>query len=164
MDTGLCFSCFVFIWVCYEDNADFIKWVGSVYFSILRKNLRVCVNPQMLIRNHKWRRVVLSFFLLKKLLFLHIWPHWVFVAALRLSLVATHGGFSSLWWRGFAFQWLLLLQSRDSSMWASVVVASELSTGSSLALDSLVAPWQVESFQTRDWTHVPYIGRQILNH
>ena len=25
MDTGLCFSGFVFIWVCYEDNADFIK-------------------------------------------------------------------------------------------------------------------------------------------
>ena len=41
-DIGLHFSCFVFIWVCYEDNADFKKWVGSVYFSILRKNLRVC--------------------------------------------------------------------------------------------------------------------------
>ena len=49
-------------------------------------------------------------------------------------------------------------------MWASVVVARELSTGSLPALDSLVAPWHVESSQTRDWTHVPYIGRQILNY
>ena len=28
----------------------------------------------------------------------------------------------------------------------------------------LVAPWQVESPQTRDQTRVPCIGRQILNH
>ena len=28
----------------------------------------------------------------------------------------------------------------------------------------LVAPWHVESSQTRDRTHVPCIGRQILNH
>ena len=28
----------------------------------------------------------------------------------------------------------------------------------------LIAPWLVESSWTRDWTHVPCIGRQILNH
>ena len=28
----------------------------------------------------------------------------------------------------------------------------------------LVAPWQVESSQARDRTHVPHFGRQILNH
>ena len=28
----------------------------------------------------------------------------------------------------------------------------------------LVAPWQVESSQTRDQTRVPCLGRQILNH
>ena len=28
----------------------------------------------------------------------------------------------------------------------------------------LVAPWRVGSSQTRDRTHVPCIGRQILNH
>ena len=28
----------------------------------------------------------------------------------------------------------------------------------------LVAPWHVESSRTRDGTHVPYIGRQILSH
>ena len=33
-----------------------------------------------------------------------------------------------------------------------------------LGCRGLVTPWHVESLQTRDWTHVPCIGRWILNH
>ena len=39
---------------------------------------------------------------------MYFWPHWVFVAALELSLLAASWGYSSLWRAGFSLQWLLL--------------------------------------------------------
>ena len=49
-------------------------------------------------------------------------------------------------------------------LWASVAVAPGLwQTGSVVVALGLVAPQQVGSSQTRDRTHVPCIGRQILN-
>ena len=47
-------------------------------------------------------------------LFYFLWLHWVFIAARGLSLVATSGGYSSLWCVGFSLWWLLLLRSMDS--------------------------------------------------
>ena len=66
---------------------------------------------------------------------------WVFVALRWLSLVATSRGYSSSLSVGFSLRWLLLLQHVG-----------------------LAAPLRVGSSQTRDWTHVPCIDRQILNH
>ena len=71
---------------------------------------------------------------------------WVFVAACGLSLVVASRGYSSLQCAGFSLRWFLLLQS----------------TGSRHA--GLVAPRHVGSSQTRARTHVPCVGRQILNH
>ena len=45
---------------------------------------------------------------------LFIWLHWVFVAALRLSLVVASRGYSSLQGSGFSLPWLLLLWSTAS--------------------------------------------------
>ena len=45
---------------------------------------------------------------------LFIWLHWVFIAALRLSLVEVSGGYSLLRFMGFSLQCLLLLQSMGS--------------------------------------------------
>ena len=42
------------------------------------------------------------------------------------SLVVVSGGYSSLWYAGFSFWWLLLLQSMGSRAQASVVVAHGL--------------------------------------
>ena len=61
-------------------------------------------------------------------LFIYFWLCWVFVAVYRLSLVAMSGNYSSLWCLGFLLQWLLLLQSTDSSVWASVITAYRLSS------------------------------------
>ena len=47
-------------------------------------------------------------------LFFFFWLRWVFVAACRLSLVATGRGYSSLWYTSFSLWWLLLLQSMGS--------------------------------------------------
>ena len=52
------------------------------------------------------------------------WLSWVFVAARRLSLVASSGGYSSSWCAGFSLWWLLLLRSTGSrragfSSWGS---------------------------------------------
>ena len=47
-------------------------------------------------------------------LFIYFWLRWVFIAARRLSLVVSSGGYSSLWFVGFSLQWLLLLQSTGS--------------------------------------------------
>ena len=49
-----------------------------------------------------------------KHLFIYVWLHWVFVAVRGLSLVASSGGYSSLWCVGFSLRWLLLLQSTGS--------------------------------------------------
>ena len=48
------------------------------------------------------------------LFILFFWLCWVFVAARRLSLVATSRSYSSLWCVGFSLLWLLLLQSTGS--------------------------------------------------
>ena len=54
------------------------------------------------------------FFFKDLILFLFFWLSWVFVAALRLSLVVASGGYSSLRCAGFSLWWLLFLQSMDS--------------------------------------------------
>ena len=53
-------------------------------------------------------------FFLKFIYFIYLCLRWVFVAARGLSLVATSGGYSSLWCTGFLLWWLLLLQSTGS--------------------------------------------------
>ena len=77
------------------------------------------------------------------------------------SLVVASRGYSSLWCAGFSLWWLLLLQSSGSR-------SAGFSSCGSQALErrhtGLVAPWHVESSQTRDRTCVPCIGRRILNH
>ena len=47
-------------------------------------------------------------------LFIYFWLCWVFIAAHRLSLVATSGCYTSLQCVGFSLWWLLLLQSTGS--------------------------------------------------
>ena len=49
--------------------------------------------------------------------------------------------------------------------WGSVIATRSLqSTSSIVVVHNLVAVQHVGSSQTRDWTHVPCITRQILNH
>ena len=64
------------------------------------------------------------------------------------SLVSASRGYALLWCIGFSLWWLLLLQS----------------TGSVLTSTGFAAPWHMGSSRTRDQTHVPCIGRQILHH
>ena len=86
-------------------------------------------------------------------LFIYLWPRWVFVAACRLSLVVVSGCYSALPCTGFSLQWLLLFRSLGSRAQAQ-----------QLWYMGLVDPCNVGSSRTRDWTCVPCIGRQILNH
>ena len=54
----------------------------------------------------------------KKIFFnlcIYFWLHWVFVAVLRLSVVAASGGYSSLRRAGLSLRWLLL--SRSTGSW-----------------------------------------------
>ena len=86
---------------------------------------------------------------------------WRSGATLRCGAWASHcGGFSCCGARALGTR-------------ASVVVVCGLSSCGLRALEhrlsslwrmGLVAPWHVESSWTRDRTHVPCIGRQILNH
>ena len=90
------------------------------------------------------------------ILFIYFWLCWVFVAAW-----ASHcSGFSCCGARALGTR-------------VSVVAASELSSCGSRALEhrlsscstrDVIAPQHVGSSQTRDRTHVPCIGRRILNH
>ena len=71
----------------------------------------------------------------KFILFIYFWLCWVFVVANELSLVAANGGYSLLWCMGFSLRWLLLLWSMGFRREASVVVAHELSSCGSRALE-----------------------------
>ena len=86
-------------------------------------------------------------------LFIYFWLRWVFVAACGLSVVAASGDYSWLQWAGFSLWWLLLLRSMGSRCVGSVVVAHGLSCSTACGI-----------FPDRARTHVPCIGRQILNH
>ena len=89
------------------------------------------------------------------------WLRWVFVAVHGLSLVAASVGYSSLRCTGFSLWRLLLLWSmgsRRTGFSSCGVQAQELWHM------GLVAPRHVGSSRTRAQTHVPCIGRYILNH
>ena len=111
----------------------------------------------------------ISFFLFN----LFIWLHWVFVAVRRFSLVAVSGGYSLLRCVGFSLQWLLLLWSTGSrhagfsrcgSRAQQLWFAGSRAQAQQLWHTGLVAPRHVGSSWTRARTHVPCIGRWILNH
>ena len=71
------------------------------------------------------------------------------------------GGYSSLRCMGFSLRQLLLLRSTGSR---HVGFSSCGTQPQQLCHTGLVAPRDVGSSQTRDRTHVPCIGRWILNH
>ena len=60
------------------------------------------------------RAAEILFFFFHFYLFIYLFIYLVFVAALRLSLVAMSGGYSSLQCAGFSLWWPLLLQSMGS--------------------------------------------------
>ena len=99
-------------------------------------------------------------------LFFYFWLSWVFVVVLGLSLVVAIGGYSLLRCAGFSLRWLLLLWSMGSRR----VGFSSCSTRvvehrpQQLWRTGLVALQHVGSSRTRARTHVPCIGRRILNH
>ena len=111
------------------------------------------------------------FFLIYK--FIYFWLCWVFIAACRLSLLAVSGVYSLLRCAGFSLRWVLLLQSTGSRhvSFSSCGTQAQQSwlTGSraqarQLWHMGLVALQHVGSSRTRARTHVPCIGRRILNH
>ena len=117
-----------------------------------------------------WLKEALNCFLVN---YLFIWLHWVLVAACRLSLVAASGGYSSSWCVDFPLRWLLLLWStgprctgfsrcgtRAQQLW----LAGSRVQAQQLWRTGLVAPRHVGSSRTRARTHVPCIGRRVLNH
>ena len=113
----------------------------------------------------------ISFFIKNQFYF--FWLHWVFVAAHGLSLVVSSRGYSLVQCTGLSLRWLLLLQStgskhmgfsscgtRAQQLWlmGSRVQAQQLWYMALVALRHVGSSW------TRDRTHVPCIGRRILNH
>ena len=116
------------------------------------------------------------FFFFNKFILLFI---YLFLAVLglcccaRVSVVATSGGYSSLWCVGFSLQWFHLLQNTGSrrtgfsscGTWAHQLwLAGSRAQAQQLWRTGLVAQPHVGSSRTRARTHVPCIGRRILNH
>ena len=90
-----------------------------------------------------------------------------------LALVLESGGHSALRCTGFSFCGLSCCGVQALGTSASVAVTHRLSSGglkvrehglSSCDARALDAPRHLESSQTRDQTHAPCIGRQILIH
>ena len=82
------------------------------------------------------------------ILFFFFWLRWVFVAARELlsscSAQASHGSGSSCW----GARQLGSRACRLQQLWCS----------------DLFVPQHVEPSQVRNWTYVPFIDRQMLNH
>ena len=100
----------------------------------------------------------------------YFWLHWVFVAACRLSLVAARGAPLCLWSSGLSLQRLLLLWStgfRYTGFGSCCTWAQwpQFPGSRAQAQDLWHTGWaaleHMESSRTRDWTHVPCIGRRI---
>ena len=92
--------------------------------------------------------------LFKKLIFLiYFCLCWVFTAMLSFSLVVVSEGCSLVLEYRLRRHRLQYVQLTDSR-----------ALGQYLWCTGLVAQWHMGSSQTRDQTHVPSIGRQILNH
>ena len=121
----------------------------------------------------------LSFFFFFKVLLFFFFNNYLFLAALGfvaahgLSLVAASWGYCSLRCAGFSLQWLLLLRSMGSrctgfsscGMRAQYLwLMGSRAQAQQLWRTGLVAQWHVGSSRTRSPTHVPCIGRRILNH
>ena len=86
-----------------------------------------------------------------KKIILVFWLYWAFTAACGLSLVETSRGYSSLRCAGFSL--------RRTLLWG---IIGSMHTGFSICGARDLALQHVESSQTRDWTHVPCTGKQIL--
>ena len=68
--------------------------------------------------------------------------YWVFVAVRGVSLVAVSGGYSSLLFKGFPLQWLLLVWSAGSGFSCSPACGIFLDQGS----NPCPLYWQAESY------------------
>ena len=95
---------------------------NQVVFSLL-SYLYVLDTNKFLIKCMICKCFLSYYVLFSHFLFFFFWLCWVFVAALRLSLVTESRGYSLLPCVGFSLRWLLLLRCA----WASVVVAHGLS-------------------------------------
>ena len=114
-----------------------------------------------------------TFFFKEIYLFIYFWLRWAFVAARRLCLLVASRGYSLLRCTGASLWWLLLLWGTGSrcaafsscGTWAQQLwFAGSSAQAQHLWHTGLVAPWHVGSSWTGARTHVPCIGRRILNH
>ena len=112
-------------------------------------------------------------FLINFIYLFEFWLCWVFIAACGFSLVAMRGGYFLVAMDGLhAVAASLVAEHRLSRTWASVVVARGCSNqpadsriwAQQLWCMDLIAWWHMKSSWTRNLTHVPCIGWQILSH
>ena len=113
-------------------------------------------------------------FILNKFIYLFIFGCiGSLLLCMGFSLVAVSRGYSSLQCTGFSLQWLLLLRSMGSrhtgfsscGTWAQQLwLVGSRAQAQYLRRMGLAASLHVGSSWTRARTHVPCIGRWILNH
>ena len=91
----------------------------------------------------------------------------------RAFLQLRQTNYSSLWCKGFSLRWLLLLQSMRSTCtgfsscgsWAQQLwLKGSRAQAQQLWRMGLVVPQHVGSSQIGDRTHVPCIGKWVINH
>ena len=97
-------------------------------------------------------------------LLIYFWLLWIFIALLGLALVVVSRGLSLLWCLAL-LRWLLSLWSMGSRyMGLSSCCTQTPELGLSSCSSDPVAPWHMESSQTRNRTRVLCIGRQTVIH
>ena len=147
---------FIFEVVCFPGNLD-----SSLWFIQPTISLEILLGSVL---NRKIALVVTSFtFCL----------YWVFIATCWFSLVLVSGDYSSCvaqasHYGGFSWSRAQVLGTWTSGVQhtGSVVVDTGCTANGFqwLSWTGFSCPCHLESYQTRDWTHVPCNGRQMLTH
>ena len=137
----------------YEDRCRYVQFWKIHIYSVFENCLSLNSFPFLPLELFG-SCLSLSFF---KDLFIYFFFYFLFLVV--LSLRCCTQAFSSCGEQGLLLFWSMGSRCVGFSSWGSWA----LQCGLSRHMD-LVAPWHVGSSQTRDRTHVPCIGRQILNH
>ena len=150
--------------VVYNILTQLEKTFSLSFLKILFSQINLNEYPNLITTLNSFTRGMRLLFL-NFYLFIIIWLYWVFIALSRLSLVSVSRAQTLLQCLSFSIQWLFFQRitgSRALRLQQLRRRGSRAQAQQSRCM-GLAALWHVGSSQIRDQTHIPCIGRWVLD-